>query len=103
MIGNWVIKFSFVFAMTGHGIDLSSTQRCIGANVCRELNPFLARFENPIGFATAKMVVAGSTEVVIYDFSKDNRPIAIITNIAIGSVFTGLGIRNWNKTKNVRN
>lgn len=99
MFGPLVLKLTFVFAITGHGIDLGSTQNCIGARRCTELNPFLLRFENPIGFSVAKMGLAGATEVVIYDFSKKYTKEATLTNIAIGTVFTYIGFRNYNLTK----
>jgi hypothetical protein len=46
------------------------------------------------------MGLAGSTEVVIYDFSKKEPVVAVLTNIAIGTTFTYLGIRNYNLVKN---
>lgn len=104
MFGPFIIKLTFVFAITGHGIDLGSTQHCIGRGVCRELNPILLRFENPIGFSAAKMGLAGSTEIVVYDFSKKQPITAALTNVAIGTAFTCIGFRNYNLVKkNVRN
>lgn len=94
-------KISFVFAGVGHMVDTSATQRCLGARACTELNHFLARFDNPVGFALAKGIVAGGTEIVIFDFTKENKPLGIIVNSAIGSGFTYLGYRNW-KIANVR-
>jgi hypothetical protein len=89
-----LLKISFALAVTGHGIDLGATQRCIGAGRCTELNPWLMRYENAVGFSAAKLGVASGTEIMVYEFSKQRRGLAIGVNFTIGGGFTGLGIRN---------
>jgi hypothetical protein len=52
-------RASMVAAIAAHGADLSSTEHCLGAGRCTELNPWLARFDQPAVFGAAKMAVAG--------------------------------------------
>jgi len=90
----WLLKLSFVFAISGHGADLASTEHCLGAGRCREMNPWLARFEQPAVFGAAKMGVAGVSEWGVYELSKTHPKIAFWTNVAIGASFTGVAIHN---------
>lgn len=89
-----LVKLSFVLAVTGHGVDLAATENCLGAGRCRELNPWLVRFENPAAFGAAKMGLGGSTELLVYHFVPDHRNLVIAVNFTIGGTFTGIGIRN---------
>lgn len=94
-----ILELTFVFALTGHAIDTATTQRCIGAGTCTESNKILGRFKDPIGFAAVKTSIAGISEIGIYRLSRNHKKLAIITNLAIGAVFTGIGIRNYRLTK----
>ncbi len=94
MLLPWLLKGSFAFAAFGHGIDLGTTQRCIGEGRCTELNPWLARYEDAVGFSAAKGIVAGGTGIVIYEMSKDYKGLAIGVNVTIGGAFTALGLHN---------
>jgi hypothetical protein len=98
MSGFW-LKFSFVVAIAGHGADLASTEHCLGANTCRELNPWLARYDNPALFGAAKMGVAGVSEVWLYDLSKSHPKLAFVANLAIGATFTGIAAHNARQTR----
>lgn len=51
-------RISMVTAMAAHGADLATTEHCLGAGLCHELNPFLLRFNQPATFGAVKMGVA---------------------------------------------
>ena len=95
----WLLKLSFVLAIAGHGADLASTEHCLGSGRCRELNPWLARFENPGVFGAAKMGVAGVSEVWLYDLSKSHPNIAFWSNLAIGATFSAIAAHNARVSK----
>lgn len=87
-----LLRISEAVAIVGHGADLASTQHCLGAGRCRELNPWLARYNNPVGFAVAKMGVAS---VGLWATSKiPNKTLAAIVNFGIGSGFLMLSVHN---------
>jgi hypothetical protein len=96
------LKFSFIVAIAGHGGDLASTEHCLGAGRCRELNPWLARFNDPAAFGAAKMGVAGVSEVWLYDLSKSHPKLAFVANIAIGATFSAIAMHNSQQAKGVR-
>lgn len=54
----FLYKVSLVCSVAAHGADLAGTEHCLGAGKCREMNPWLARFEQPAVFGAAKMGVA---------------------------------------------
>jgi hypothetical protein len=79
-------------AVVGHSIDLASTQRCLGSGRCRELNPWLGRFDNPVAFAAAKMTVAS---VGLWATRKiPNKTLGAVVNYGIGAAFVAIGARN---------
>lgn len=87
-----LLRISEAVAIIGHGADLASTQHCLGAGRCRELNPWLARYNNPVGFAVAKMGVAS---VGLWATSKiPNKTLAAIVNFGVGSAFLAIAVRN---------
>ena len=90
----FLLKLSFVFAIGAHGADLASTENCLGSGRCREMNPWLARFEQPAVFGAAKMGVAGLSEWGIYELAKDHPKIAFWTNVAVGASFTAIAAHN---------
>jgi len=51
-------RVSLVAAIAAHGADLAGTEHCLGAGRCTELNPWLARFNQPGMFGASKMAVA---------------------------------------------
>lgn len=90
----FLLKASFVFAITGHSFDLASTVDCRAHGRCVEANPWLARFKDPMAFTAAKMPLAGVSEVWVYNLSKDHPKWAIVINTAIGATFTGIALHN---------
>src|SRR5262245_21324336 len=91
----FLLKASFVFAITGHAFDLASTVDCRARQVCVETNPWLLRFRDPMAFTAAKIPLAGATEVLIYDkFATDHPKWAIVVNTAIGTTFTVIAAHN---------
>jgi hypothetical protein len=94
----FLYKLSIVFAIGAHGADLGITSNCIGRGVCRELNPALARFDNPAVFGFAKMGVATGgilvTDKLYKTDTKKGKIGAIIMNFAVASAFTAIAVRN---------
>jgi hypothetical protein len=81
--------------LTGHALDTASTQRCLGSGRCRELNPWLARLSNPVGFTAAKFALAAGQLVVTRKMRAAGHPKwAAVANYAIAAGFTALAIRN---------
>jgi hypothetical protein len=81
--------------LAGHGMDIASTQRCLGAGRCRELNPWLARLDNPVGFTAAKFGLAAAQLIVTRRMKAAGHPKwAAVTNYAIAAGFAALAIRN---------
>lgn len=94
-----ILELTFAFAITGRAIDLSSTQRCIGNGSCHEINRVLGRFNNPITFAAVQAGTTGLAEIAIYKLSKEHPKLAILSNLVVGGIFTGIGIHNYNVSK----
>lgn len=90
----FLLKLSFIIAVAAHGADLASTENCLGAGRCKELNSLLARYNDPIIFGAAKMGVAGASEVLIYDMSKNHPKLAFLTNLGVGVAFTAIAVHN---------
>lgn len=81
--------------LTGHALDAAATQNCIGAGRCRELNPWLARYDSPVRFTAAKFVVGGGQLWAMRKLRAAGHPRwALVANFAIGSAFTAIAIRN---------
>jgi hypothetical protein len=59
-------KISIVVAGVGHGADLATTQHCLGSGSCRETNPALMRFSDPLLFGTVKAGV-GTGGILLVD------------------------------------
>ena len=103
----FLLKASFVFAIAGHGADLASTEHCLGAGKCREANPWLARYDSPVRFGVAKMLVAGGSEWGLYEYvkprgdGKDKRRaiVGVVMNGALGATFLSIGMRNARQTR----
>ena len=80
--------------MVGHSLDAASTQRCLGAGRCRELNPYLARFDNPVAFTAAKSGLAVVQLWTMRKLHKSHPKLATAANFAIGAAFTSIALRN---------
>ena len=80
--------------LVGHSLDAASTQRCLGAGRCREANPWLARYDNPVAFTAAKSGLAVVQLWTMRRLHKSHPRLATVTNFAMGAAFTSIAIRN---------
>jgi hypothetical protein len=81
--------------LAGHSMDIASTQRCLGSGRCRELNPWLARVNSPVGFTAAKFGLAAAQLIVTRRMKAAGHPKwAAVTNYAIAGAFVGIALRN---------
>lgn len=81
--------------LVGHSLDAAATQRCLGAGRCRELNPWLARYDSPVRFTAAKSIIAVGQLWAMRKLKASGHPRwATVANAAIASGFTVLAIRN---------
>ena len=77
-----------------HALDASATQRCVGSGRCRELNPYLARFDQPVAFTGAKVGLAWVQLWAVRKIRPTHPRLATVTNYAIALGFSALAIRN---------
>ncbi len=89
-----LFKVSLVANVAAHGADLASTEHCLGSGRCREMNPWLARFENPATFGAVKMGIAGVSMWASDEIRKRNRWAGIAFNFASASAFAYIAARN---------
>lgn len=89
-----VFDLSEYTVVIGHGMDLASTQRCLGSGRCAEVNPWLARYSEPLTFTAAKFGVAGLGLWAVRKVQPRHPRLAAAVNYAIGAGFTALAIRN---------
>jgi hypothetical protein len=87
-------RVSMVAAISAHGADLSATSFCIGAGLCRELNPFLGRFENPAVFGAVKSGIAGLQLWAVAKLHEHRPKLAIAVNYLVAGVFVGIAAHN---------
>jgi hypothetical protein len=80
--------------LTAHSMDVASTQRCLGAGRCTELNPLLARYESPVTFTAAKFGLAAAQLWATRRMKRTHPKIATVANFAIAAAFTSIAIRN---------
>ena len=91
-------KISIVVAGIGHGTDMATTQHCLGAGNCRETNPALMRFSDPIVFGTVKAGVGTGGILLVDKYAKSNDgknlKKATLINFAQGIGFTLIARHN---------
>lgn len=92
-------KLSLVAAIAAHGADLATTEHCLGAGRCHEMNPWLARFEQPAVFGAAKMGVAAGGLWGIDMFAEKHPKWATVINFTIAGAYTGIAIHNARVTR----
>ena len=80
--------------MGSHALDAAATQRCLGAGRCREINPWLARYDSPVGFTAAKVTVASLQLWAVRKVRPSHPKLAAVTNYAIAAAFSAIAIRN---------
>ena len=86
------------FVVLGHSYDLATTERCLGARTCHELNPYLARFDSPLAFTTAKIPLALAQLWLVRKLHDNHPKLATGINLVTGAVFTAIGTRNYRLT-----
>ena len=93
-----LFRASMVAVIAAHGADLASTEFCIGAGRCREMNGWLARFNEPATFGAVKMGVAGASlwfTAKLRDALPDGRKwIATVVNVGMAGTFTAIAVHN---------
>lgn len=99
-----VFRATLASAVVAHAADLAETQRCLGSGRCRELNPWLLRFDNPTGFAVAKMSLATATlwaTTAVYDRCESARCrwLAIGANVGQSVAFFALAAHNARQSR----
>lgn len=84
---------SVIAALAAHGADLASTEHCLGAGRCQELNPYFFHFsDQPVVFGALKMAGAG---LGVWAASKiPNKTVATLVNFSIAGVFTFVAYHN---------
>lgn len=90
----FLVKLTLVAALAAHGADLATTEHCLGAGLCREMNPWLARFDQPAAFGAAKMGVAALGAVVTLKIAEKHPRWAMVLNTAITSGYTAVALHN---------
>ncbi len=77
-----------------HALDAASTQRCLGSGRCREANPYLARFDQPVAFTGAKVGLAWVQLWAVRKIRPSHPRLAAVVNFGIAGGFAALAIRN---------
>lgn len=89
------LRWSELAVVAGHAFDAASSQRCLGSGRCHETNAWLARYDDPIRFTAAKLTIAGVQLWATRKLAESGHArLAIVANVAIGSGFTALAVRN---------
>ena len=92
-------RISLVAAVSAHGADLATTEYCLGAKRCTEINPWLTRFSTQPGvFGATKMGIAALSLWGVAKIRESNRPLAIIVNFGMAAGFTAIAIHNSRQT-----
>lgn len=90
-----VFTLSEAAAITAHAADLGATEFCLGAKRCHELNPYLARFDDPVAFSVAKFSVVSLQLWAVRKLKDAGHPqLAAVTNFGIAAGFMGIAVRN---------
>lgn len=87
-------RASMVAAVAAHGADLASTEHCLGSGHCREMNPLLARFDQPAVFGAVKMGIVGAQLWALAKLHDRKPRLATAINLATAGVFAGVAIHN---------
>jgi hypothetical protein len=90
-----VFRFALGTLLVGHGMDLWSTGKCIGAQTCREANPALSWAQDTeVLFGGLKMAGAAGEIWLLDRLHKKNKKAGRIATFALAAVTIGVGIRN---------
>lgn len=95
----FLYKLSIAAAIAAHGADLAGTEHCLGRGVCREMNPWLARYDNPAVFGAAKMGVAAGGILAADRFAKEHPKWATVLNFTVAGAYSAIAVRNARKVQ----
>ena len=88
-------RASLVAAVAAHGADLAITENCLGRGACVEMNPLLARFDNPVTFGAVKMGTAALTLWLTAKIKDVGHPkIATWMNVITTGLLAGVAAHN---------
>jgi hypothetical protein len=90
----FLLKLTLIASLAAHGADLASTQFCLGAGRCHEMNPALARFESPAVFGAAKMGIAGLGTFGSMKLQENHPKLAIVLNVAVTGAYSVIAYHN---------
>jgi hypothetical protein len=90
----FLLKLTLITSLAAHGADLASTQNCLGAGRCHEMNPALARFHSPAAFGAAKMTVAGLGTYGSMKLQEEHPKLAIVLNVAVTGAYSSIAYHN---------
>ncbi len=87
-------RASMVAAIAAHGADLATTENCLGAGRCTEMNQFLLRFQQPGVFGAVKMGIAALQLWGVAKLHETHPVIAQIANWSTAGIFAGIAVHN---------
>lgn len=78
------------------GADLASTERCLGARACQEVNPVLswASSRNSLVFGVTKMAMTGLVMYLVHKLFETHPRIAFVVGTGISSLWAYTAYRN---------
>lgn len=94
MIPAWLLKVTLLASLAAHGSDLATTEHCLGAGKCHELNPWLARFDQPAAFGAAKMGVASLGTYGSMKLETNHPKWALVLNLTVTGAYTAIAVHN---------
>jgi hypothetical protein len=90
-----VFRAGLALLLVGHGADLWSTGKCIGAQTCREANPALSWAQDTeVVFGAVKMAGAAAEIWALDKLHKKNKKAGRIATYVLAGATIGIGIRN---------
>lgn len=89
-----LFRGSMAAVVLAHSFDLALTVDCRARGRCREVNPWLARYERAAPFTLAKMGVATGTLWGVAKLHEHYPKAAIAVNVATAAVFSGIAWHN---------
>lgn len=87
---------SKIAVMSANAADTATTMQCEGAGRCTEMNPWLARSDNPIAFATEKTAVVGGQLWGVGRLAgSGHKKLATAINFSVAGAFYGIAAHNY--------
>jgi hypothetical protein len=89
-----LFRASMAAAVLAHAFDLALTVDCRARGRCREVNPWLARYQGAAPFTLAKMGVATGSLWGVAILHEHHPKLAILANVATAAAFAGIASHN---------